>query len=617
MFKEEVLRKLIRKSLEEKSKNGSKPDNVSGDAEQNGNVWVEKGKIYVRNRQQKRKPTITPCKHATLYINKMPVYEQVAVDENNEIFVETECEETPGEITVSVSPDKLKAFIKISPVTKICYRLVDQNAQEDLFLKVNPFVEQYWNISADSIKKELARNNVVYGINYDLIDDLVKNPRLAEELVASGSEPQAPADDRVEIYFAGTIPGKPKILPDGSVDFRTLNRFPPSVEQETILARRFPGTKGIPGKDVNGRLIPPANQKHLFLKGGKGVAIDTEKQEVKAVISGHPVAKITGNVYWFDVLPVLVQHGNVDLASGNIQFKGDIKVLGDVKAGMVIASTGKTEINGAVYEATINTGGDVLVRNNVINTKIKAGGHERYYTKFLPLLRELKNKLRELTEVLNFLTHHRFFEKQELNFGQLLLVLEEMKFKEIPIFINRLKELERNADFELHQELIHFINLMVNTFTGLNPLKLKKITEIMMFFPQLDLLEKLLLENTAEKACAILLSYTLNSKITASGSVLVSGAGCYNSFIDAGGDVNIRGVMRGGEIISEGNVTVGTAGSDIGISTIIRVPAGKSIKINHACPGVHLQVGRAFKELSQSEQQISTTVNEKGELGLS
>ena len=59
----------------------------------------------------------------------------------------------------------------------------------------------------------------------------------------------------------------------------------------------------------------------------------------------------------------------------------------------------------------------------------------------------------------------------------------------------------------------------------------------------------------------IIASYIQNSTLIASGNIIVQGTGCYNSFFKAGGDIQINGVFRGGEITAKGKVYIGEAGS--------------------------------------------------------
>jgi hypothetical protein len=62
------------------------------------------------------------------------------------------------------------------------------------------------------------------------------------------------------------------------------------------------------------------------------------------------------------VEPTLIVAGDVNFASGNIDFPGDVIVRGDVKGGFRVRAGGKVEVHGMVEDAVIKANGDVLVK---------------------------------------------------------------------------------------------------------------------------------------------------------------------------------------------------------------------------------------------------------------
>jgi uncharacterized protein (DUF342 family) len=63
---------------------------------------------------------------------------------------------------------------------------------------------------------------------------------------------------------------------------------------------------------------------------GKGVEVTSDGSKVISKISGRPIAKKLGRGYVIDVDPVLHKKGDIDIQSGNIRFKGDVVVHGNV-----------------------------------------------------------------------------------------------------------------------------------------------------------------------------------------------------------------------------------------------------------------------------------------------
>ena len=99
------------------------------------------------------------------------------------------------------------------------------------------------------------------------------------------------------------------------------------------------------------------------------------------------------------------------------------------------------------------------------------------------------------------------------------------------------------------------------------------ITTVFVFIPRDSLsesLQKLLMdmknlvehhsETTDEKAF-ITAPNAMNSKLYCSGDISITGHGCINTKVQAGGYVQINGILRGGEVYGGMGVTVGEAGS--------------------------------------------------------
>ena len=102
----------------------------------------------------------------------------------------------------------------------------------------------------------------------------------------------------------------------------------------------------------------------------------------------------------------------------------------------------------------------------------------------------------------------------------------------------------------------------------------------------------------------------------ATGKVLVTGQGCFNTDIRAGGSVDVNGVFRGGEIVAGGPVSVREAGSELGARTTIRVPEGQIIKIGKAYENVLLQIGGRSTLLSRLYLALEAKLDQQGRLNV-
>ena len=136
------------------------------------------------------------------------------------------------------------------------------------------------------------------------------------------------------------------------------------------------------------------------------------------------------NMVRVSVLPELVHTGDVDLISGNIAFKGDVLISGDVEGGMEVKASGNIRVGGLVSRARIQAEGAILVRGNILTSVVIAGGVPSYMNEILPHIRTLADGLRKLTMAINQLLGHSGIKQgyYKRDTGPLLKLLLNDKF---------------------------------------------------------------------------------------------------------------------------------------------------------------------------------------------
>lgn len=223
--------------------------------------------------------------------------------------------------------------------------------------------------------------------------------------ITQGTLPVDGVDGSVQWHVAR--PNMPKALssPSASVDYKDRFALVNVRRGQQILKITEP-TKGMPGKDVFGREIPFKEGTPAEFRTGKNVESKGSSGTMIALTDGY-VDVASGTV---SVEPVLLVQKDVDLAVGNIDFIGPVKINGDVldgfhvKAGQGIEVSGMVE--GAVLEAgaaieikggvagkgkgritcaqgfqaryvndvAIEAGGDVIVQNSIVSCTVKSLG---------------------------------------------------------------------------------------------------------------------------------------------------------------------------------------------------------------------------------------------------
>ncbi len=205
----------------------------------------------------------------------------------------------------------------------------------------------------EMVMEELNNKGVKFGIDEDEIKHGIES--LAPFVAANGQPPIAGENAYIDKKFDLSAKGRPVVDEYDKVDYKNMNLFV-LVEANQTLAIRVPQTKGKPGKNVFGEVVPAQNGRPIPMPTGKNTRVLGENQLI-ATINGQIVTD--GNRISVD--PRLEIKGSVGVATGDIDFDGSVFVQGDVKQGFKVVATGDIEIKGNV------SGGEVTGRSIIIS----------------------------------------------------------------------------------------------------------------------------------------------------------------------------------------------------------------------------------------------------------
>lgn len=208
----------------------------------------------------------------------------------------------------------------------------------------------------------LAQKNVVSGIIEENIETAIQMGSAEGLNIAKGTPPIHGIDGSLNLLAPQACERKPALDENGIANFRELGGVA-TVKPGEPLMRRIPPTKGEPGVNVLGHIVPPKPGKAaMFAARLDGAAVATDDPDLlTAAIAGQPVVVNNG----VQVDPVMAVE-NADIATGNIHFEGTVVIRHDVQAGMIIEATGDIQVNGTVEAATLIAGGNVRVMGGVI-----------------------------------------------------------------------------------------------------------------------------------------------------------------------------------------------------------------------------------------------------------
>jgi len=213
----------------------------------------------------------------------------------------------------------------------------------------------------EMVKQALEKANISYGIDWGAINEAIEQKRFYEDIIiARGTEHINGKDGYIEYTVQLDKNIKPKVLEDGSVDYKQLNLIK-NVKKGDVLARRIDPEPGIEGHTVMNRPIPAKGGRPVALLPGKNTELSEDGKELLAAIDGQVVFR-DGRI---TVLPIYEIISDIDNSTGNIDFIGTLKIKGGVRGGFTVNVRGDVEIGGAVEGATIISGGNIIIRSGI------------------------------------------------------------------------------------------------------------------------------------------------------------------------------------------------------------------------------------------------------------
>lgn len=263
------------------------------------------------------------------------------------------------ELTQMLSDEMLKELKQFIRVT-----ISEDSMEASLYLSSSPDesgVPRTDLFTVENINRCLAEAGVKAGIDKSLIQSVVIN-RLYDtyHVVAKGLPAVNGKDGAFTFYFKTSVDNRPKILPDGSVDYRNIEIYEP-VSEGQLIAEYTPPTTGHFGYNVRGGVLSSIPGKPQNPLTGTGFTISEDKCRYVSDCNG----KIEYNSGTITVTNVLDINGDVDISTGDIVFNGDVVIHGNVLAGSLIKINGSLKVLGNVESAYVCVGGDIEFKSGM------------------------------------------------------------------------------------------------------------------------------------------------------------------------------------------------------------------------------------------------------------
>jgi uncharacterized protein len=593
---------------EEKRQDVSKP--IFQD-ELEGKVWVKDGKLFYKP-SPLRYPTVTAGRGIKLFKNNKLVTGTTIMTETDQFEIKTDERVIETKWSITVDENKLHVILHVEPGMKKSFIIKDIAPDYHIELNAEEQVEIRNDLQHEQILQKLKELNVVRGFDVAEIANAVNTKKAGRFVIARGVKPQEGKNGWVELKInLDSRQEVPKLREDGTVDFRELKNIP-AVHKGEVIAVVHPPIPGKPGVTVTNEPIPPRPTYPVIVQLGKGVTAVEDGTKIVALKSGRPHLEQNGMLVKVSIMEKFIHQGDVNIASGNIHFKGDVDILGNVEDGMIVEAEGNIAVFQNVNHANITSKQAIFVRQNVIGSIISSGKSNIYVLELIRLLAVIEEQIEKFILSIKQLTSFSAYKAQNSLFPFIKLLLSD-KFRLLAATTKQYLEVSERGKDVLDRSWMDLAKRFRLCFFSHVPNEWHSLEQLIILL--VDIREAMNRHRMAERQNGYVeLMYALNSTIYCSGNVTVLGQGCYNCKIHAGGSLKINGVMRGGEVYAERGATIKESGSEIGVPTRIVVPYDQTIKIELAREGTVIQIGKAKYTFQKDRSYVEAALNEKKEI---
>ncbi len=229
-------------------------------------------------------------------------------------------------------------------------------------------------LNMEIINKALEKAKISFGIDEDLLTKIIEKEQYCFFIqIAKGKRPIPGQDGKIFEFIK--INKESSYIEDehGRIDFKKLN-LENNITKDVPIARIIYATLGVEGTDIYSNKLKAKDGKNAPPAVGKGTYLSNDKNVILAEIDGR--LSYFNNKYVVE--NVFKLSGNVDNSTGNIDFVGDVVIMGDIKAGFEVRANGSVYVKGTAEDCIIIAGNEIVVEEGInadSSGKLEAGGN--------------------------------------------------------------------------------------------------------------------------------------------------------------------------------------------------------------------------------------------------
>jgi len=565
---------------------------------------VEAGKIIVTDSKDEDDIiTIKSCPGVNIYINGQISNQITPVTSQDKIEYKFDEIEPIRSIDISITNDRMEAYVNVKCQPIHIYELAEQGYHKSLTITKKKNGDKYPpKYTTKELGELLTSKGIRYGVLKEELEAISQEYEAVNKLIAKGLPVVDDISDEVQLSFKDTEELIHYKDTEEKVDYR--NRFSiANAKVGDVIAKIVLGKVGNDGQDIFGTPIKRKTAKKVVFKIGEGCKL--ENNNVIATTEGKPVFK--SNTF---VVNKLYKVDQVDLKSGNIDFVGNVQVVGAVEEAMEVKAGNELHVGKNVESAVLRASGLINISGNVLNSTVTAGCENVDRRQYYDNLVSFKDIIKDLGASAEQVRENNLLGPRQ--YGEIVKILIENKFKALP-------KLSRNIlNYNMSQgvQQSEITTFVINKLLGMGPLKIKEVKEIENFRETVEEeIEEI--ENLIVIPADIYLEYSQGSTIEASGSVFITGKGQYTSNIIALNNIEFlsdNSVCRGGTLSAGAEIKLKTVGSSAGVSTILKVPKKGRITAALAYNNTIFCFGEKQIMLEVSSKNVEAYLDKTGEI---
>ena len=579
-----------------------------------GLVAVQAGRVVVQlPSPASAKPSITPGANVSVIVNGQPISQTTTIDAGDEVVLEAIAEPPAVEVWVEVTKGGVEAVAHVIRRPGVMHEIRDAAFAPHVTVSTRPAgVIAPPAVTVEQVKKALADAGVAYGVNEEAIEALTGRQELQfSAVVAAGRLPSDPIDAHVK----PVAPEREPVSTFRQDDVQRVDLLDRgeifSVNEGEVVAEWVEARPGLDGMDVRGTPIPARKPKVRQLKLGSGVRRSEGSRYIVAARTGRPVVKEA----FVDVIPTYDVPGDVNVATGHIDFAGDVTVRRNVEESLRVRAGGSVVIGGMVLrKARVEAGGSVRVKS-VVGGSISAGGNSAVYAPIVDALKRLVPQLEQATENLRRLVVASEASGNRMQLGIYFKALLERHYRDTQKLAQEVGGILAKHKDVIEPELFARIAKAAQVLIGRGPLLVKSFVEIEQVLDELRTIPVELESRMAEADVTV--EYLQNAEVACGGKVRLVGKACYNSKVIArtGFEAPVATIRGGSVTVTHGGIVAREIGSPSAVVTELSVAADASIKAEIVHPSVRCIVGHRQYRFEMTRRHVVLHLDkETGEL---